>query len=250
MIKLFRNISKNQIGEGKTANYFKYAIGEIVLVVIGILIALQINNWNEQRKSNIFELKMLKEIKNAIEEDNGYLEMLLDTRIKNLDSFCNVLMTMLKQDYIDPEEFNKYALNIGFGFIFQYSDGAYEALKASGIDKITNDSLRNELIYFYDFVGPRTTKLINYVSSDDNHQTINELQWQIFEYDVENEDRRLNISPLRYKLDDYKDERFLRYLDLRSSEAYNGKIRFASYIRNSKKVLALLDKELNLRTNN
>ena len=47
MIKFFRTIRKNLISEGKTVNYLKYAIGEIVLVIIGILIALQINNWNE-----------------------------------------------------------------------------------------------------------------------------------------------------------------------------------------------------------
>ena len=62
MIKFFRNIRKNFLNEGKTTNpasamasagtYLKYAIGEIVLVVIGILIALQINAWNEHRKNN------------------------------------------------------------------------------------------------------------------------------------------------------------------------------------------------------
>ena len=52
MIKFFRKIRQNLLSEGKTGRYFKYAIGEIVLVVIGILIALQINNWNEQRKQN------------------------------------------------------------------------------------------------------------------------------------------------------------------------------------------------------
>jgi sensor domain CHASE-containing protein len=50
MIKLFRNIRKNLLNQGKTSKYFKYAIGEIVLVVIGILIALQINDRNEQKK--------------------------------------------------------------------------------------------------------------------------------------------------------------------------------------------------------
>ena len=51
MIKFFRKIRQNLISEGKTIKYVKYAIGEIVLVVIGILIALQVNNWNEQRKT-------------------------------------------------------------------------------------------------------------------------------------------------------------------------------------------------------
>jgi len=51
-MKLFRNIRKSLLMENKTTKYLKYAIGEIVLVVIGILIALQVNNWNEHRKEN------------------------------------------------------------------------------------------------------------------------------------------------------------------------------------------------------
>ncbi|MEZ4856394.1 MAG: DUF6090 family protein [Gelidibacter sp.] len=52
MIKLFKNIRKNLLSENKTTNYLKYAIGEIILVVIGILIALTVNNWNERKKTD------------------------------------------------------------------------------------------------------------------------------------------------------------------------------------------------------
>ena len=62
MIKFFRKIRQNLLAEGKTGKYFKYAIGEIVLVVIGILIALGINNWNENRKSKQAEKIVLHNI--------------------------------------------------------------------------------------------------------------------------------------------------------------------------------------------
>jgi len=60
MLKFFRKIRQNLLSEGKTGKYLKYAFGEIVLVVIGILIALQINNWNENRKNRLLEQQLLK----------------------------------------------------------------------------------------------------------------------------------------------------------------------------------------------
>ncbi|WP_299121721.1 DUF6090 family protein [uncultured Winogradskyella sp.] len=60
------------MSENKTGKYFKYALGEIILVVIGILIALQINNWNEQRKSSKQEVQLLKQLQKdiSINKDN------------------------------------------------------------------------------------------------------------------------------------------------------------------------------------
>jgi hypothetical protein len=69
MIKFFRNIRQNLLNEGKTTKYFKYAIGEILLVVIGILIALNINNWNEQKKNDAKIVNALKEIQSDIQTD-------------------------------------------------------------------------------------------------------------------------------------------------------------------------------------
>ena len=65
MIKFFRKIRQQLLIENKTGKYFKYAIGEIVLVVIGILIALQINNWNEARKQNLKQSIYLSGLKSA-----------------------------------------------------------------------------------------------------------------------------------------------------------------------------------------
>ncbi|TYA57504.1 DUF6090 family protein [Formosa maritima] len=69
MIKFFRHIRKNLLMENKTSKYFKYAIGEIILVVIGILIALQINNWNEKRLNENKIVSILKEVQNDLKED-------------------------------------------------------------------------------------------------------------------------------------------------------------------------------------
>ncbi len=65
MIKIFRNIRQKLLQEGKSANYLKYAIGEIVLVVIGILLALQVNNWNENQNN----LKLVEETIASLETE-------------------------------------------------------------------------------------------------------------------------------------------------------------------------------------
>ena len=69
MIKFFRNIRKNLLSEGKTNKYLKYAIGEIALVVIGILIALQINNWNQNRLQKAQLNSILKSVKEDLITD-------------------------------------------------------------------------------------------------------------------------------------------------------------------------------------
>src|SRR5210317_1943342 len=80
MIKFFRKIRQDLLSEGKTGKYFKYAIGETVLVVIGILIALQINNWNEQRKADKAEGKALIASKNEFEENIERLSYICEQR--------------------------------------------------------------------------------------------------------------------------------------------------------------------------
>ena len=69
MIKFFRKIRYNLMEQSKTGKYFKYAIGEIILVVIGILIALSINNWNEGRKEVIKERQLLNNLQGEFKDN-------------------------------------------------------------------------------------------------------------------------------------------------------------------------------------
>ena len=82
MIKFFRKIRQNLLMENKTGQYFKYAIGEIVLVVIGILIALQINNWNDNRKIDDVRRNYYSQILLDLTKDSNFI----NGRIKGLNS--------------------------------------------------------------------------------------------------------------------------------------------------------------------
>lgn len=77
MIKFFRKIRQNLLMVNKTGKYFKYAIGEIILVVIGILIALQINNWNEGRKKSEKETILIKNIVDDLSSDTEHMNRAL-----------------------------------------------------------------------------------------------------------------------------------------------------------------------------
>lgn len=96
MIKIFRNIRRNLLTEGKTMKYFKYAFGEIILVVIGILIALQINNWNEINKSNA---ETSNYIDSFYEENKSNKESIIlaiaynEEKIKSVDSLKQFLLS-------------------------------------------------------------------------------------------------------------------------------------------------------------
>ncbi|GAA4268949.1 DUF6090 family protein [Hyunsoonleella aestuarii] len=154
MLKIFRRIRQKLISKNSFRKYLVYAIGEIVLVVIGILIALQINNLNEDKKDRNFEIKMLSEIERTLETDKDYIQKMLK-RLEKLDSTSNYFMELSKRNvlYHDSIFFKIFSLNRGISYYI--NSGPYQAVKSVGIDKISNDSLRNKLINFYDFDLPR-----------------------------------------------------------------------------------------------
>ena len=89
MIKFFRKIRQNMIKENRVSKYMLYALGEIILVVIGILIALQINNWNENRKANIIEKNFFENILVDLKKDEeklNYYKTFHSKRINYLDT--------------------------------------------------------------------------------------------------------------------------------------------------------------------
>jgi len=169
MIKFFRRIRQQLLSENKFSKYLVYAIGEIVLVVIGILIALSINNWNQSTNDRVYELKMLTEIKSALENDIDYFQWMAE-RVNQIDSTINVMSEKIirKSVFVDSLYLDKQSNwhNLSNTTFFRYNLGPYQAIKSSGIEKISNDSLRNDLIYLYDFAYPFTNELTTLFKRD------------------------------------------------------------------------------------
>jgi len=78
MLKFFRTIRKKLIDQGNIQKYLLYAVGEILLVVIGILIALQVNNWNDDRKLVEKRVKLIQSIESDFETNRARLEVTVD----------------------------------------------------------------------------------------------------------------------------------------------------------------------------
>ena len=155
MIKLFRKIRQNLLMENKTGKYFKYAIGEIVLVVIGILIALSINNWNEQRKMNFQEQEILEGLETEFTINFKRLEKVIQIQQKSNES-ANKIMTYFNQDVSDiPEtKFDSLQHNIYNAWTFDPRKGLLNSVIASGqINLISNIELKNQLASFEDMVN-------------------------------------------------------------------------------------------------
>ncbi|RED44227.1 DUF6090 family protein [Seonamhaeicola aphaedonensis] len=140
MIKFFRKIRHNLLSEGKTGKYLKYAIGEIVLVVIGILIALQINNWNEERKANNLEVKLLKDLVLEMKQNKSLLEN-AKSRHKAHDSISTVILeqrtNLTAENYLQHLVFTTYFATTDF-----VNGNVQSILSEHGPSIISNDTLK------------------------------------------------------------------------------------------------------------
>jgi hypothetical protein len=164
MINFFRNTRRKLADNNQFLKYARYAVGEIVLVMIGILLALQVNNWNETQKERKFEIKMLSEINKELKSDIIHFKI-LSKKMHTLDFVSTkfIKMTHLKATFKDSlykREESRRWYYLSTGILYQYNSGPYEALKASGLDKISSDSLRNSLIKYYDYSLQRNEAFI------------------------------------------------------------------------------------------
>ena len=148
MIQFFRKIRQQLLTEGNTGKYLKYAIGEIVLVVIGILIALQINNWNEKEKLRTEEIKFLKNFKQSLLADKAFNNTRFDKYDLTKESI-SVLLNHMEQDLPYQDSLKYHFGRITQTWTPRINTEVFEALKSNDLNLISNDDLRDKLISYY-----------------------------------------------------------------------------------------------------
>ncbi|MBT8294775.1 MAG: hypothetical protein KJN70_16025 [Eudoraea sp.] len=179
MINFFRKIRKQLADDNHFFKYSRYAIGEILLVVIGILIALQINNWNEDRKLKQFEYRILKDIETSMERNFNQLDRCLSANKKAIISADLILK------HLDENLPYNDSLDFHFSRAFEwcspvFNNAGYESLKTYGTNLVTNETIRQELgiydsgwmetlaqrqeEYFFNTASPVLTELFEIVA--------------------------------------------------------------------------------------
>lgn len=165
VIKFFRKIRQKTLTENKFGRYLTYAIGEIVLVAIGILIALQINNWNENKKSKSQLHNIYAEVALNLQSDLSNL----DTVIAEYEGFDLLLDTMISDEYsiVLLESINDSNYSdcipcqgmINSFYPFEFIDKGVSLLKAyNDYNAKGNKDLTNDIFEFYK--NAETLKLI------------------------------------------------------------------------------------------
>ena len=144
MIKFFSKIRYSLIEQNKSGKYFKYAIGEIILVVIGVLIALSINNWNENRKNSIKEIQFLEGFKNDLMANKTELNRVIRKAEITSNSSDSILKLKRRElESLGIKSFVRFMMDAAGFAVCQTQEGTIQGIMGSGnLDVISNDSIR------------------------------------------------------------------------------------------------------------
>ena len=151
MIKFFNKIRKQLLDENKTGRYFKYAIGEIILVMIGILLALQVNNWNQNKQLQKEEIKVLKGLHLEFRENLVRFDTIYKLQEAKRDAIIATMTNDIKK--FSVEKWDSIHLIAISPWTFDPLQGFYNSVINSGkLDLISNDSLKTSISKFQDLV--------------------------------------------------------------------------------------------------
>ena len=168
MIKFFRRIRQTLLSENRIGKYMVYAIGEILLVVIGILIALQINNWNENRHLLRKEINMLKAFDLQFHSDLAVFEESL-AFYRESEQSLDIILDHLENDLPYNDSLNAHffvSTRIYVGS--DMANNVFESLKSAGVDLISNEHIRSKIVYLYEeddvWIQDFETKYVDFIT--------------------------------------------------------------------------------------
>ncbi len=142
---MFRKLKSSNLAQSKFKNYLLYALGEIILVVAGILIALQVNNHNLKSLQKEQEIKILTEINSAFKSDTNNLNFFCK-RVEYNTQVLGFLINTLNSDKPYHDSLAPFFAKVVTPFMWSESNGAYKTLLSKGLDIISNDEIRKDVL--------------------------------------------------------------------------------------------------------
>jgi len=242
MIGFFRKIRKKLADDNKPLKYARYAFGEIVLVVIGILIALSINNWNEDNKLHKRELTLLSELSSNLKINIINLEQDIKLQTKSIKSFKYILsLPNNKLPYNDS--IPSYLYDIDYCPDVILVSSAFHTLKSSGLEIIQSDNLRIAMVNLFE---------VDYPTLMQETKRLEDQLWPavvvpLFQKHLRNDNDRWIPNDYDNWL---KDTEFFNMLSLRATLRNSSTSFKKKAVEQTKDVLRLIEEELKKRKNN
>lgn len=201
MIHFFRKIRQNLLSENRISKYLVYAIGEIILVMIGILLALQFNNWNTQSENNKKERWYLINIVEDLEYQRVILKDMRDLNIESINIGKYLLKNYMEtKSFLEIDSFNEKLNILMTSYRYPNTNNTYSELISSGqFGLITDKTLSIDIVNYY-------------TSSDGNYNDINNDIENVFYPEIYPIYNKLSQTEL-YKEDINKGEEYLLEID-------------------------------------
>ena len=160
MIKFFRQIRQRLLSENRLGKYLLYAVGEIILVVIGILIALQINNANEARKARLQEITILENLRQDMSLDTLDINFNIQYHKKFITEEQK-LLRFLQSNLEEPPYPIDMNNALGIPLIIEFHKSTFANLQNNDVGLLSNIKLRKDIARFYDFFQAAILRLEN-----------------------------------------------------------------------------------------
>ncbi len=249
MIKFFRRIRQELLTEHKFSKYLFYALGEIILVVIGILIALAANNWSIEQAERLQESKYLKNIKLDLEKDLGNLEYNLNFRRDKLAGTKKLISQINGTPVDDLTELSRNVFNTLNEERFTPNNSTYTELASSGnLNLISVDSIKILLLELEELykinafaIDHETYEYREYISKSVFKYTDTEKLAAIFVNGESSDQQNINRDDFDalFRSPEYKNGLVIMNL---ISESFISK--YQNIEEKSRKIIALVDEEL------
>ena len=204
MIKFFRIIRQNLLMNNNTGTYFKYAIGEIILVVIGILIALSVSNWNKKRSDTNSEQIILNDLNTELKNNITSLENIINEHQKSLDAAIEVralIKDSVRLNDMPSENLGSILSIMNFNWTYNAKLGILNSTINSGkMDLIKNKEIRYMLSSIQESI----------IDANESTQEINDIRGSFFWPTIASKREVLDYENIKFELKkQFRDPQFI-----------------------------------------